>query len=341
MTLPTRPTLRHVPALDGLRGLAVAAVVAYHAGFGWARGGFLGVSAFFTLSGYLITSLLLVEWDGTGRVSLREFWGRRFRRLLPAALAVIAGVVVAARFLADSGQLADLRGDVLAGLGYVANWRFVLDDRSYGDLFTGPSPLQHLWSLAIEEQFYVLFPLLTVGLLRIGGGRRRVLGVTLTALDRGLGVVDGEARSLPCRRDPGVLRHRSASGRAPGGRAPRRLSRRPDPSARPPAPPRRRRRRRGLRRRHRCLGPRAPGRRGAPRRGFRAPCRRHGIRARRRACRRSGSGDLLDAAAPAGWSCVVRRVPHPLAGLRLARHRPHGTRGPRAARGTSRGDGRV
>lgn len=177
-----RPTIRHVPALDGLRGLAVIAVVAFHAGIVGADGGYLGVSAFFTLSGYLITSLLLAEHDRDGRVSLRAFWTRRFRRLLPAALATIAGVVVAARFLADSGQLADLRGDVLAGIGYVANWRFVLEERSYAELFTGPSPLQHLWSLAIEEQFYVLFPLLTVGLLRLGRGRRHVLGSALVVL---------------------------------------------------------------------------------------------------------------------------------------------------------------
>ncbi len=182
MTTTARPTLRHVPALDGLRGLAVAAVVAYHAGFSWAPGGYLGVSAFFTLSGFLITSLLLVEWDATGRISLRRFWNRRFRRLLPAALAVIGAVVLVAPLFADSGQLADLRGDVFAGVGYVANWRFVFQHRSYGDLFTGPSPLQHLWSLAIEEQFYLVFPLLTVALLRIGGGRRRVLGAAFGVL---------------------------------------------------------------------------------------------------------------------------------------------------------------
>jgi peptidoglycan/LPS O-acetylase OafA/YrhL len=182
MHLERRPTLAHVPALDGLRGLAVLAVVAYHGGLAGARGGYLGVSAFFTLSGFLITSLLLVEWSATGAVSLRGFWARRFRRLLPAAVAVIGGVVVAAVFLADSGQLADLRGDVVAGLGYVANWRFVLDDRSYGELFTGPSPLQHLWSLAIEEQFYVAFPLLAVGLLHLGRGRRWVLAVVFAAM---------------------------------------------------------------------------------------------------------------------------------------------------------------
>ena len=160
----------------------MAGVVAYHAGFSWAPGGYLGVSAFFTLSGFLITSLLLAEWDSTGRISLGRFWNRRFRRLLPAALAVIAGVVVVAPLFADSGQLADLRGDVFAGVGYVANWRFVFEHRSYGDLFTGPSPLQHLWSLAIEEQFYLVFPLLTVLLLRLGRGRRWFLAVPFALL---------------------------------------------------------------------------------------------------------------------------------------------------------------
>jgi peptidoglycan/LPS O-acetylase OafA/YrhL/lysophospholipase L1-like esterase len=177
-----RPTLTHVPALDGIRGLAVAAVVAYHAGAGAARGGFLGVSAFFTLSGFLITSLLLVERDGTGRIALGGFWSRRFRRLLPAAVVLIGAVAVGSAWLADSGQLADLRGDVLAGLGYVANWRFVLEERSYAELFTGPSPLHHLWSLAIEEQFYVVFPLLAVGLLAVGRGRRWALGGGLAVL---------------------------------------------------------------------------------------------------------------------------------------------------------------
>ncbi|HEX4902257.1 MAG TPA: acyltransferase family protein [Acidimicrobiales bacterium] len=177
-----RPTLAHVPALDGLRGLAVAAVVAYHLGARGATGGYLGVSAFFTLSGFLITSLLLVEHEGTGRISLTGFWTRRFRRLLPAAVAVIGTVALLSARLADGGQLADLRGDVVAGLGYVANWRFVLEERSYAELFAGPSPLNHLWSLAIEEQFYVLFPLLTVGLLRVARGRRAWLGAAYAGL---------------------------------------------------------------------------------------------------------------------------------------------------------------
>jgi peptidoglycan/LPS O-acetylase OafA/YrhL len=180
-----RPTLAHIPALDGLRGLAVAAVVAYHLGARGATGGYLGVSAFFTLSGFLITSLLVVEHQGQGRISLSGFWIRRFRRLLPAAVAVIGAVTLASTWLADGAQLASLRGDVIAGLAYVANWRFVLDERSYAELFAGPSPLDHLWSLAIEEQFYVVFPLLTAGLLALVRGRRAWLGAAYGALFAG------------------------------------------------------------------------------------------------------------------------------------------------------------
>lgn len=178
---PATPRLAYQPGLDGMRGLAVAAVIAFHARLGWARGGFLGVSAFFTLSGYLICSLLLVEHAGAGTISLRAFWARRARRLLPAALVTLAVVVAVALAIAPSGQLESLRGDVLSALTYSSNWRFVVTGRSYGDLFSSPSPLQHFWSLAVEEQFYVVFPLLVaVVLARRGNGRRR-LTVTLIA----------------------------------------------------------------------------------------------------------------------------------------------------------------
>jgi peptidoglycan/LPS O-acetylase OafA/YrhL len=163
-----------IAALDGLRGLAVAAVLAYHAGFAWAGGGFLGVSLFFTLSGYLICSLLVEERAATGTVDLRRFWARRARRLLPAALAALGLALAFAVVAGSSGQLVDLRGDVLAALGYVANWRFVLDGTSYGELGQAPSPLQHFWSLAIEEQFYVVFPLVVLAL-----GRRLGLALAL------------------------------------------------------------------------------------------------------------------------------------------------------------------
>ena len=158
----TESRLRHEPALDGLRGLAVVGVVLFHAGWVHASGGFLGVSTFFTLSGYLITSLLLTERERSGRIDLPAFWGRRARRLLPAAIATLLGVSIVAASQATPEQLSTLRGDVLAALGYVANWRFLFAGRSYGDLFAAPSPVLHFWSLAIEEQLYVLFPLVVL-----------------------------------------------------------------------------------------------------------------------------------------------------------------------------------
>ena len=167
--------LGHQPGLDGLRALAVGAVLLYHARFGWATGGFLGVSLFFTLSGFLITSLLLREGATTGTVDLRRFWTRRFRRLLPAAWATIAAVVLMGLAgVWNTDQLRDLRGDVPFALAQVVNWHFILQRRSYGAAFQAPSPLEHYWSLAIEEQFYLLLPLVVVGLLaleRRRGGR--------------------------------------------------------------------------------------------------------------------------------------------------------------------------
>ncbi|MEJ5256592.1 MAG: acyltransferase family protein, partial [Acidimicrobiales bacterium] len=116
-----------LPGLEGLRGLAVLGVLVFHAGFAWAPGGFLGVSTFFTLSGFLITSLLVYEAAASGSVSLRGFWGRRFRRLMPASLVCLLGVAVLfAPFVADASQAARLPGDVAASLFEVANWRFVV-----------------------------------------------------------------------------------------------------------------------------------------------------------------------------------------------------------------------
>ena len=175
--------LPHWPALDGLRGLAVAGVLLYHADFGWARGGYLGVSTFFTLSGFLITTLLLTEWRETGRVSLQRFWARRLRRLMPVALLALAGIVVFGAIVADADQLRELRADVLAALGYSANWRFIFSGQSYADHFHASSPVLHFWSLAIEEQFYLCFPLLALLALRLRG--RRGLSVMLVVLAAG------------------------------------------------------------------------------------------------------------------------------------------------------------
>jgi peptidoglycan/LPS O-acetylase OafA/YrhL len=161
----------------------VAAVLLFHAQFTWARGGFLGVSAFFTLSGFLITSLVLRERSGHGRIDLRRFWSRRARRLLPAAFVALGGVLVYGVFAAADAQLATLRADVLSALAYVANWRFVFHHQSYAEIFNGtPSPVLHFWSLAIEEQFYVVFPLLAVACLALGKGSLKLFGAVLATL---------------------------------------------------------------------------------------------------------------------------------------------------------------
>ena len=174
--------LGYEPSLDGIRAIAVLAVLCFHNGFGWATGGFLGVSTFFTLSGFLITTLMLTEHSRRGRVRLGEFWSRRFRRLMPASLLTLGGIVVFAATVATADQLRALRGDIFATLAYVANWRFIAVDRSYAELFSAPSPVQHFWSLAIEEQFYIAFPLLVVGVLVASRGSRVALAIVLAAL---------------------------------------------------------------------------------------------------------------------------------------------------------------
>jgi peptidoglycan/LPS O-acetylase OafA/YrhL len=157
--------LPYLPGLDGLRAVAVLAVLLYHAGLTWLPGGFLGVEVFFVISGYLITALLLTEWRVYGSIDLKEFWLRRARRLLPALFLLLFAVLAyAAVFL--PGELAGLRGDVLAASTYVTNWYLIFVDEPYFEAVGRPSLLRHLWSLAIEEQFYVLWPLaLTAGLL--------------------------------------------------------------------------------------------------------------------------------------------------------------------------------
>jgi peptidoglycan/LPS O-acetylase OafA/YrhL len=170
MPKPAGGSQRYVPGLDGLRALAVLAVMAYHVGLSWAPGGLLGVGVFFTLSGYLITDLLLSHQQTTGRLGMLEFWRRRARRLLPALfvmLAIVAGWVA----LLQPGQLPALRGAVAAAAGYVSNWWLIAHNSSYFARFGPPSPLGHLWSLAVEEQFYLLWPWLLLLGLRCTAGR--------------------------------------------------------------------------------------------------------------------------------------------------------------------------
>ncbi len=154
MPEPVRGSQRYLPGLDGLRAIAVGAVVAYHVDLGWAQGGLLGVGVFFTLSGYLITDLLLGQQETTDSLQLKDFWLRRARRLLPALFVMLA-VVTAWVTLLDRSQLPAIRGAVVASAGYVSNWWLIAQHSSYFAQFGPPSPLGHLWSLAVEEQFYL------------------------------------------------------------------------------------------------------------------------------------------------------------------------------------------
>jgi peptidoglycan/LPS O-acetylase OafA/YrhL len=182
---PPAPDRGYVPALDGLRAGAVVAVMAYHGGVPGAQGGFLGVDVFFVLSGFLITSLLLAEDAATGRIDLARFWARRARRLLPALLLMLGAVAAYAAFVAAPGDRLDIRRAGLATLGYVANWAQAFGGQGYFARLAAPSPLLHTWSLAIEEQFYLVWPLVVTGLLWCGRRRRSgrdllpLLGVAL------------------------------------------------------------------------------------------------------------------------------------------------------------------
>jgi peptidoglycan/LPS O-acetylase OafA/YrhL len=168
------------PGLDGLRGLAVGAVVLFHLGFGGVTGGYLGVSLFFTLSGVLIGSLVLNEVVTTGRFSLRRFWLRRARRLLPPALATLVLIAIA-RHVSTTLQ-ATSGGDVVAAGLNVANWHFLAEGASYGELFGGPSAVLHFWSLAIEEQFYLAAGVLSVLLAARASRPIRTVGVVAAAV---------------------------------------------------------------------------------------------------------------------------------------------------------------
>ncbi|EJR91166.1 hypothetical protein IKE_05738 [Bacillus cereus VD196] len=145
--------------LDGLRGLAIIGVILYHINFNWMPGGFLGVTVFFVLSGYLITDILVTEWNENGNINLKKFWLRRARRLLPGMFVMLV-IILAWITLFHSSLLEKMRGDSLAAMFYYSNWWYIYHKVSYFDNFAQPSPLNHFWSLAIEEQFYVFWPFL-------------------------------------------------------------------------------------------------------------------------------------------------------------------------------------
>ncbi|MGN6791681.1 MAG: acyltransferase family protein [Streptosporangiaceae bacterium] len=158
------------PGLDGVRALAVLAVLAFHEGLPWVPGGFLGVDVFFVLSGYLITDLLVARYRRDGSIGLSGFYRRRARRLLPA-LALMLITVTAAVSVLEPGQRATLRPALLGAVTYTSNWWQALAHQSYFSLYGPPPAFQHLWSLAVEEQFYLIWPLLLAAILTLVHGR--------------------------------------------------------------------------------------------------------------------------------------------------------------------------
>jgi peptidoglycan/LPS O-acetylase OafA/YrhL len=181
MSRPKDSHFPYMPGIDAMRALAVLAVFGYHSGLDWVPGGFLGVDVFFVISGYLITSLLLREFRGTGHIELTRFWLRRARRLLPA-VGVLIAVAMIVSAIAEPDQIGQIRGDALASLFYFANWHFIFDHTSYFEQFGRPSLFTHLWSLSVEEQFYLFWPLVFAAGMKVFGRGRLLLGVLAGAI---------------------------------------------------------------------------------------------------------------------------------------------------------------
>src|ERR1700733_7913018 len=167
------PTLSRIRGLDGIRALSVLAIIAFHTGLNSVPGGFYGVDSFFVLSGFLITSLLVREWSGTGTIRLRRFWAGRARRLLPALFLLIAVIGIVLAVVPAVLATPNILGDALSTTFYVSNWYSIHNGVTYFSLSTQPSPLLHTWSLAIEEQFYLVWPLVVLGVLKLGPKSRR------------------------------------------------------------------------------------------------------------------------------------------------------------------------
>ncbi|MGS2746978.1 acyltransferase family protein [Bacillus zanthoxyli] len=182
MTKPFKKNSRYMVGLDSLRGLAILGVILYHINFNWMPGGFLGVTVFFVLSGYLITDILAIEWKRNKRIDFKKFWLSRARRLLPGMLVMLV-ITLAWITVFHSSLLEKMRGDSLAALFYVSNWWYIYHKLSYFDNFNQLSPLNHFWSLAVEEQFYVVWPfIISLGLYYIKKQSRMILLICLGAV---------------------------------------------------------------------------------------------------------------------------------------------------------------
>jgi peptidoglycan/LPS O-acetylase OafA/YrhL len=178
---PSAGARTYLPGLDGVRALAVVGVLLYHCDLAWFQGGFLGVDVFFVLSGFLITGLLAHEVERTGGLDIRGFYVRRLRRLVPALILLLVATLIGAAFLLPDAA-PRVRSDIPAALFYFFNWRLIVTGQSYFEFISRPPLLQHLWSLAIEEQFYLLWPICALGLMRWGGRRRLGVVALLLAL---------------------------------------------------------------------------------------------------------------------------------------------------------------
>ena len=175
----TGPKLSYVAGLDGIRAVSIIGIMANHSGLGWAAGGFISVNVFFVLSGYLITALLVKEWLRSGTIRLKQFWARRARRLLPALFVLLIGIALYAWLLAPPDTRGSLRTNSLATLFYFSNWHQIFSGQSYFAQTAVQSPLLHTWTLAIEEQFYLVWPLVVIGVLKWQKRLRPLLALTV------------------------------------------------------------------------------------------------------------------------------------------------------------------
>ncbi len=198
--------LAYLPGLDGVRALAVVAVMMFHGGIPHMAGGFMGVDAFFVLSGFLITSLLIGEWRQTLTIKLGAFWARRARRLLPALLMLLF-VAFFASVIVPEGTYGALRLDALSTLLYVSNWHFILVGSNYFNETAASSPLLHTWSLAVEEQFYLIWPLVVLGVMYFTRSLKALFALCVAAAIASAVWMHASLRQRP-QHEPGLSGHR-------------------------------------------------------------------------------------------------------------------------------------